>query len=122
MQALVTVNGVALPEPSTYNATSSTIVDSARNVNGVVVGSVVRKNVSKVEVSWRYLTVQQWSNVLKAITDNFYNSVTFFSQTTGGYETKTMYHGDPSCEMWRRDPQTGDVMGWVNCAISLIEV
>ncbi len=122
MAALVTVNGVELPEPSTYNATSSTIVDSARNVEGVVVGSVVRKNVSKVELSWKYLTVQQWANILSVVTDNFYNSVTFFSQNTGGYETKQMYHGDPTSGMWRRDPQSGEVLGWTNCAISLIEV
>lgn len=42
MVALVTVAGVALPEPSTYNGNTSTLVDSARNTNGVVVGSVVR--------------------------------------------------------------------------------
>ena len=40
--ALVTVNGVDLPEPSSYEATTSTIVDSGRNVQGKVVGSVVR--------------------------------------------------------------------------------
>lgn len=122
MQALVTVAGVALPEPSSYSATNSTIVDSARNVNGVVVGSIVRKNVSKVELSWKYLTVQQWADVLSVVTGNFYNTVTFFSQTTGDYETKKMYHGDPSSGMWRRDPQTGEVLGWTNCSISLIEV
>lgn len=122
MQALVTVAGVALPEPSAYSATDSTIVDSARNVNGVVVGSIVRKNVSKVELSWKYLTVDQWASILRVITGNFYNTVTFFSQTTGGYVTKRMYHGDPSSGMWRRDPQTGEVMGWTNCSISLIEV
>ena len=34
MQALVSVNGVDLPEPSSYSATTSTIVDSGRNVQG----------------------------------------------------------------------------------------
>ena len=36
--ALVTVNGTALPEPSSYEATTSTIVDSGRNTQGKVVG------------------------------------------------------------------------------------
>ena len=48
MQALVSVNGVDLPEPSSYSATTSTIVDSGRNVQGKVVGSVVRNDVAKV--------------------------------------------------------------------------
>ena len=34
--ALVTVNGVELPEPSSYEGTTSTIVDSGRNVQGKV--------------------------------------------------------------------------------------
>lgn len=37
--ALVTVNGVELPEPSSYEGTTSTIVDSGRNVQGKVVGA-----------------------------------------------------------------------------------
>ena len=41
MEALVSVGGYGFPEPSTYNATTSTIVDSARNVQGKMVGSVV---------------------------------------------------------------------------------
>jgi hypothetical protein len=53
IEALVTVGGYEFPEPSTYNATTSTIVDSARNVQGYVVGSVVRPNVAKIEMTWR---------------------------------------------------------------------
>ena len=56
MQALVSVNGVDLPEPSSYSATTSTIVDSGRNVQGKVVGSVVRHDVAKVALKWKYLT------------------------------------------------------------------
>ena len=122
MAALVSIGNFDFPEPSTYNATSSTIVDSARNVRGVVVGGVVRKNVAKVELSWKYLTARQWANILSVVTENFYNSVTFFNQNTASYVTKQMYHGDPTSGMWRRDPGTGEVLGWTNCSISFIEV
>ena len=40
MAALVSIGGFDFPESSTYNATTSTIVDSARNVSGYVVGAV----------------------------------------------------------------------------------
>lgn len=122
MQALVTVAGVALPEPSTYSGTTSTIVDSARNVNGVVVGSVVRSDVAKVEIGWRYLTVQQWANVLSLFTSNFYNSVTFFNQVTGSYTTRNMYVSDRTASAWRRDPVSGEVLGWTEPSLSLVEV
>lgn len=122
MTALVTVAGTPLPEPSEYRSGTSTLVDSARNVEGRVVGSVVRSDVAKIELKWRYLTAQQWASVLSLFTNNFYNSVTFFNQTTGDYTTREMYVGDRNAGMWRRNPTTGEVMGFTECALNLIEV
>ena len=122
MQALVTVDGFAFPEPSTYNATASTIVDSGRNVAGYVVGAVVRHDVAKIDMSWRYLTAAQWSSVLKCFASKFYCNVTFYNQTTASYDTRKMYVSDRNAGMFRRDPQTGEVMGWTNPTLSLVEV
>ena len=122
MTALVTVAGFSVPEPSAYSGTTSTIVDSARNVNGYVIGSVVRSDVAKVELSWKCLTAQQWASVLSLFTNNFYNSVTFFNQATGEYTTRQMYVSDRKAGMWRRHQETGEVMGWTNCSLSLVEV
>lgn len=122
MQALVTVDGFAFPEPSAYSATTATIVDSGRNVNGRVVGAVVRHDVAKIEISWKYLTAAQWSSVLKCFASKFYCNVTFYNQTTASYDTRQMYVSDRSAGMWRRDPHTGDVMGWTSPSLSLVEV
>ena len=124
--ALVVVGGVALPEPSTYNATTSTLVDSARNVQGKMVGAVVRDDIAKVELSWRYLSVEDWAMIGKLFKTtsggSFINSVTFFDQTEGNYVTREMYCSDRSSGMWRRNPETGAVMGWTDCKLSFIEV
>ena len=122
MTALVTVAGMALPEPSEYSASTSTLVDSARNVSGYVIGSVIRNDVAKVELKWRYLTAQQWASILSLFTNSFYNSVTFYNQATATYTTRQMYVGDRSAGMWRRHPETGAVMGWTDCSLSLVEV
>ena len=122
MTALVTVAGVALPEPSEYSASTSTLVDSARNVSGYVIGSVIRGDVAKVELKWRYLTAKQWASVLSLFTNNFYNQVTFFNQATANYPTRQMYVSDRTAGMWRRNPKTGEVMGFTDCALSLVEV
>lgn len=122
MEALVSISGYDFPEPSTYDAVTSTIVDSARNVAGYVVGSVIRHDVAKVELSWRYLTTEQWASILSLFTNNFYNDVRFFNQATNNYEVRTMYCSDRTAGMWRRDPDTGAVMGWLNCSLSLVEV
>lgn len=122
MAALVSIGDFAFPEPSKYSATTSTIVDSARNVNGFVVGAVVRKDVAKVELSWRYLTAEQWAQILSCFAESFYNEVNFYNQATAAYETRKMYVNDRKAGLWRRDPNTGDIMGWTECALSLIEV
>ena len=122
MAALVSIGGFDFPEPSTYNATTSTIVDSGRNVQGKVVGAVVRHDVAKIELSWKYLTAYQWSQILSLFTNSFYNDVTFLNQATNQNDKRTMYVGDRNAGMWRRNPQTGEVMGYTNCSLSLIEV
>lgn len=121
MEALVSVGGYNFPEPATYNAVTATIVDAARNVSGYTVGSVVRSDVAKIELTWRYLTVADWANILSLFTHSFYNTVRFFNQATGNYDVRTMYVSDRNAEMWRRNPETGAVMGWVNCSLSLVE-
>lgn len=122
MAALVSVGGFDFPEPSTYNATTSTIVDSARNVQGRVVGAVVRNDVAKVELTWKYLTAAQWASVLSLFTNSFYNDVRFLNQVTNSYDTRTMYVSDRTAGIFRRDPQTGEVMGYTNCSLALVEV
>ena len=123
-RALVTVDGYDFPEPSTYSANTSTLVDSARNVEGRMVGSVIRDDISKVEISWKYLTVEQWARILKCFNgfDNFVTNVTFFDQSKGGWVTKEMYVGDRKANVFKRDPKSGDVIGWVDPSLSLIEV
>lgn len=122
MAALVSIGGFDFPEPSTYDATTATIVDSARNVNGRVVGTVVRNDVAKVSLTWRYLTADQWASILSLFSGSFYNDVRFLNQTTNSYTTRTMYVSDRTAGMWRRNPSTGAVMGWTNCSLSLVEV
>ncbi|MBO7132246.1 hypothetical protein J6V85_03275 [Candidatus Saccharibacteria bacterium] len=122
---LVTVAGHALPEPATYDANTATIVDSARNVEGKVVGAVIRNDVAKVSMTWRYLTVQQWSTINKlfnpAYGGNFYNTVEFFDQTSATWITRRMYVNDRSAGMWIRDIN-GNLQGWKDCKLNLIEV
>jgi hypothetical protein len=122
MEALVTIGGYELPEPSSYSAVTSTIVDSARNVEGKMVGAVVRHDVAKIDLSWKYLTVEQWANILSLFNDSFINNVRFFNQATGNYDVRSMYVSDRDASAWRRDPVTGRVMGWVNPRIALVEV
>lgn len=124
---LVTVAGVALPTPSTYVGTEATIVDSQRNVEGFVVGSVVRESVAKVELTWKYITAGEWAQVMRlfntAYGGSFYNSVDFFNQLTGGWSTRDMYVSDrTNSGAFMLDPATGAVTGYTGARLALIEV
>ncbi len=124
-KALVRVGGLDLPEPSTYSGNTATLVDSGRNVQGELIASVIRENVAKVEMTWNYLTAQQWATINKKFSGkhggSFVNDVTFYDQTSGDWITRQMYVSDRNAGMWRRDPTNGNILGWTNCKLSLIE-
>jgi len=120
----------ALPEPSAYSSTVSTMVDSGTSVSGKVLGSIVRDDVRKINMSWNYLTNESWAKINKmfkteSATNKFINKVKFFDQTATGTDDKwiesDMYVSDRSAGMWRRD-EIGNVIGWTGCSIELTEV
>lgn len=125
-RALIRVGGYDIPTPSTYKGNTADIVDSARNVQGVVVGSVVRHDVAKVDATWLYLTVEQWSQILKCFDPKFggkfYNSVTFFNQVSGDWETRTMYVSDRTTGGMIYLDKNGNPIGWKNPKLALVEV
>ncbi len=125
-RALVSVGDYDFPEPSSYSANTSTLVDSGRNAEGRMIGSVIRDDVGKVEISWKFLTVEQWAGIQKCFKQSsggkFINLVSFFDQSVGGWVTKEMYVSDRKANVFRRDPNTGEVLGWVDPSLSLIEV
>ena len=53
------------PCPSTYKLTSTTLVDSARNTKGFVIASVIREGIRKIEITWKFLTLSQFSAIAK---------------------------------------------------------
>lgn len=124
---LITVAGVPLPQPSEYKGLTADIVDSARNVDGYVVGAVIRHDVGKVEAEYKYISAQAWSNILKLFNPkyggSFYNNVTFFNQVTANWETRKMYVSDRTTTgAYKLDPATGAVIGWIGAHLSLVEV
>ena len=123
--ALISIGAYDFPDPSEYDANTATIVDSARNTEGVMVGNVIREDVAKVSMSWRFITVSNWANILKKFDSqyggSFIQNVTFFNQVTGTWETRKMYISDRSAKIFKRD-ENGDIIGYTGAKLSLIEV
>lgn len=125
MKALVTVAGHEIPDSSTYEGIVATIVDSGRNVEGYVVGAVIRENVGKVNMMWNFLTLQQWADICALFDSSrggaFYNEVEFFCPDMGGWITRTMYCGDRKAGIFLRN-RDGSIRGLTQCTVNLIEV
>lgn len=117
-----------LPAPSSYKMTSSTLVNSGRNVNGYVVGEVKRSGVRSLEVSWNFLTQAQFTLIASFFDTNFYFECKYFDTITGTYQTKTMYVSDrPSDTAQIQVSLDGNgnitaIKGYVNTQLSIIEV
>lgn len=109
-------------DPASYSSTTSTFVDSARNVKGVVTGSVVRNGVASVDLSWNTLSAKYWTSILKRFKKTFYHKVLFYDQETGARRVAKMYPSDRTAEMAKVDYKTGKPLYWKNCSFSLVEV
>lgn len=126
-KALVIIGDDALPTPSSYVGLTSTLVDSGRNTEGVMIGAVIREDVGKVELMWNFLTVAQWAAILQKFSSTFGGAfsqkVTFYDQVRADWITREMYVGDrTSAGSIQLDPITGAPKGWKGPKLSLIEV
>lgn len=125
MTPLVSIGSYAVPAPSTYAATTATIVDSGRNVQGVVIGAVIRDDVAKVAMTWNFISAQDWADLLSQFSParggSFYNNVTFFCQDTNAWETRQMYVSDRTANIYLRNPD-GSIKGYTGASLSLVEV
>lgn len=125
MRALVSIGEYDMPAPSTYQSTTATVVDSARNVKGYVVGAVIRENIAKAAMTWKFISAQDWADLLAQFDStrggSFYQNVTLFIQDINGWETRTMYVSDRTASIFLRNPD-GGIKGYVDAQMSLVEV
>lgn len=81
---------VALPCPSSYSASASTLVNSGRNADGQVIADVIRSDIAKIEMKWNFLTTAQYAQLAQLFEEkyggSFINAVSFFDVIKGDYD------------------------------------
>lgn len=127
MRPLVSIGDYALPAPSTYSGTVSTIVDSARNAHGVVIGSVIRENIAKVDMTWKFISAEDWATLMQKFIGeyggSYFNDVTFFCSTVNDWVTRRMYvNGDRTDNGIFLRREDGSIRGYTGSRIALIQV
>ena len=122
MQNFVTINGVELPQPRRgLNVEIATIVDSARNANGVVIGQKVGRDQQKINnLEWGYLDAEVWETILNIFDTSFFVTVTY-PNMLGGWTTREMYPGNRSAEPLWLDKNSGRPTHYINCKVNLID-
>lgn len=123
MSKFFKINGVELPVPSVGLAVKrQQFVDSGRNALGQIVAQKINRRILKFEpVKWAYLTAIEWRAILQEI-DKFEGSLYFFNNLTGTFDTIKVYWGDASEEVFKINPETGEVLSYLNCTCNIIDM
>ncbi len=125
MSNLLTISGVAIKDPSIYNAGTYTKVEMKDNVAGYKIGSIIRENVAEVDISWDKLSIEEWANINKLFLSEYGGStvveVTFLNQVTGDFTTRNMRADKRTAGLAAKD-SNGNVTGWYDCKLKLSEV
>lgn len=123
--ALVTINGVVVPEPSEYQSQTSTLVNTGRAADGTLIGNVVREDIAKITLKWNFISANDWANLMALFSSNlggnFTNPVEFFLQDTNSWDTRDMYVSDRKANVFIRNAD-GSIKGYKNASLSLVEV
>lgn len=119
--AYLLINGQEIPTPKRgVNTIVTTVVDSARNANGVVVGQKIGRDQYKInDLEWAWLTAEQWEKILTML-NNFFVNVTFTDPVTGNTITKQMYCGDRTATPYWID-DNGKPTHYKDCKVNLID-
>jgi len=81
---------VDLPCASEYTGIATTVVDSGRNPDGVVIADVIASDIAKVEMKWNFLTLEQYSLIAQLFEPKYHgefmNAVRFFDVVKGDFD------------------------------------
>lgn len=123
MAKFFAINGIELPVPARGLQFKRTqFVDSARNAKGEVVAQKINRRIYKFEnLVWKYLDAPTWRIILKEI-EKFDGELYFFNNLSGQFETIKVYWGDASEEVHKIDPNTGEVLEYLNCSCAIIDM
>jgi uncharacterized protein DUF6711 len=95
--ALLTIGGQVMPTPTDLNVGVMDLSKAERNSNGaMIIERIATKK--KLAITYSYLSADDLSTVLKAISGTFYD-VQYLDPVTNSFKTSSFYCGDRSIGM-----------------------
>lgn len=122
-EGFVYINDVAFPYPSSESGLQHriTTVDNARMANGVLKTKKVGRDQAKVELQWRVLSPEKWSEMLKIFDENFTFRIRYFDMMANDWVTRVFYVGDRTARPYMVDSDTGRPRFWLDCQANVID-
>ena len=113
---------LAIPFPSEGPFETARAVDSARNINNVVVGQMLGRSVDKQSMSWNVLPCQTWWKINRWFeTHGMFFYCKYCAHNTGKWMIRRFYCGDPKCSPYKIDANTGVPQVYRNCSVNVID-
>ncbi len=120
---LISIAGVEIQNPDSYQPEVYDLHDTGSNVCGQQIGSPIRNNIEKISLTWDYLTVEQWADILnKFPVGTIEYSVSFYSTLSAGWVTKQMTVSNRTAGLYFKDPITKLPKYWKSCSLTFTEV
>ena len=113
---------IKLPNPSTESgkATIATMVNSGRNANAVVTAQKIGRDQDKTELSWPYMSKEDWEELLTFFDENFFFNFTYYSPVAGSKITRKCYVGDRTYQPYDIDAN-GNPIAYKECKLNVID-
>ena len=123
MATFFQINGHNVPVPAQgLIFERQQLVDSQRNALGQVVAQKINRRLGKFSsLKWSYLTASQRREIQNLV-DKFIVTVSYWDNPSGKFIERKFYFGDESAQIFKIDPDTGEVLSYINCTVNLIDM
>lgn len=120
MVTLITINDIAMPQPSDYSVSLSDLdsSDTGRSETGYMYRNRIRTKIYKINVGFR-VNKSQLKTIADAISGESFQ-VKFFDPTSVSAKSCTMYAGDLQAQLLKNDDTANETV-W-SFSFNLIEM
>ena len=115
--AMLRVDGVDLPTPTSYTPDFEELSKAERNANGMMIKEVITYKY-KLNVTWKKLTQEELTILMNVKRKNFF-TLEFIDMDTGTKTTGTFYAGTPTANAM--EYKNGRVEHWLDVKMNFIE-
>ena len=116
-------NVLSLPVPIELPSSDEFIVDAGRNVDGAMLIEQIGRTQYTTQIKFARLKNTKWWEINRWIEANgMFFWCKYFAHNYGVWRIRRFYCGDPKCEPFKINPDTGIPEMYINCSINVIDM